>query len=154
LVYERDERLHVHWSLPRKYIRNGLVLIENQANIKQMVNACKKGKTMDLFFDHTNFLLGLREDVIVRIPLIGKRTAPRLPSPDEITEAPNQDDCMAAPPPRAEACSSSSFFIAHNEEIESMHSDESDSLDNEFHDSDFNAKSGDDDLLQIIFTSM
>ena len=41
------------------------MLIENHAQIVQMVKASKSHKTLVLFVDHTNFLLQLRQDAII-----------------------------------------------------------------------------------------
>jgi tRNA uridine 5-carbamoylmethylation protein Kti12 len=42
------------------------VIIEKETDIRAMINAIKTNKTLVLFVDHTNFIKGLREDVIVR----------------------------------------------------------------------------------------
>jgi hypothetical protein len=42
------------------------VIIEKETDIRAMINASKTNKTLVLFVDHTNFIKGLREDVIVR----------------------------------------------------------------------------------------
>jgi hypothetical protein len=55
LGYVRDGKLHVYWCLPDKEIQEGLVLIENDANIRHMAKASRTVKTLVLFVDHTNF---------------------------------------------------------------------------------------------------
>ena len=53
-------------GVPGKEITNGLVLIENNAQIVQMTKATKSDRTLILYVDHTNFLQQLRADVIIR----------------------------------------------------------------------------------------
>ncbi|KAM0842294.1 hypothetical protein ACQ4PT_058448 [Festuca glaucescens] len=93
-----------------------------------MINASKSEKTLVLFVDHTNFLKGLREDVIVR-----PRNAP---SPVE-----------RSAPSAAEASTSSTVLVAEKETMQNIQSDDSDSDDFEFYDSDFDAEDGDDDIF-------
>jgi hypothetical protein len=65
LGYERDEKMHIYWSPPRMAICEGLVCIETDADIVSMIRATKEHKTLFLFIDHTNFVKGLREEVII-----------------------------------------------------------------------------------------
>jgi hypothetical protein len=117
---ERDGRLHVYWLLPGHDIRNGLVLVENQANIRQMVNASKTEKTLVLFTDRTNFLLG---HGTIMAAAEGHGTA--------------------------ESSHSSSMFEADNDGKHNADSDGSDSDYDAFelYDSDFDVEEGDDDLF-------
>jgi hypothetical protein len=78
---ERDGKLHVYWCLPRKELRYGLVMIENQADVREMIIASRNEKTLDLYIDHTNFLLHHRPEVVVR---------------NLVT---NEDENMPPPPP-------------------------------------------------------
>ena len=65
---DRDERLHVYWLLPGKQIQNGLVLVDKQAHIAEMIKASRVHKTLVLFVDRTNFLQILRPELIVQLP--------------------------------------------------------------------------------------
>jgi hypothetical protein len=47
---------------------DGIVLIENQSDIRKMINTSKIFKTLVLYVDHNEFLKGLRPDVILTSP--------------------------------------------------------------------------------------
>lgn len=66
LGYKKDGKLHVYWgwSPPGKEICEGLVCIERDANIVEMIKAAENHKTLVLLVDHTNFLKKLREEAI------------------------------------------------------------------------------------------
>jgi hypothetical protein len=66
---ERDGKLHVYWCLPGKELNYGLVMIEKQADVREMIIASRNEKTLDLYFDHTNFLLRFRPEVVLRMQL-------------------------------------------------------------------------------------
>jgi hypothetical protein len=135
---ERDCRLQVYWLLPGKDLRDGLVLIEKQSDIRAMIQASKTEKQLVLFIDHTNFIQGLRGDVYERAR-IGQRNASITP-----TVVASASVVASA---RAEASSSSSVQIPENDIMQIEDSDDSDSEDFEFIDSDFDAAEGDDDLF-------
>jgi hypothetical protein len=65
---EVTERTIIYWCLPGKGIRDGLCCIENDSQIVAMMAAAQEEKYLNLIVDHTNFLKGLREDVVVPIP--------------------------------------------------------------------------------------
>ncbi|KAM0837747.1 hypothetical protein ACQ4PT_061432 [Festuca glaucescens] len=65
---EVTERTHIYWCLPGKGIRDGLCCIDNDSHIVAMMAAVQEEKELNLIVDHTNFLKGLREDVVVPIP--------------------------------------------------------------------------------------
>ncbi|KAM0825757.1 hypothetical protein ACQ4PT_069340 [Festuca glaucescens] len=108
-----------------------------------MINASKYHKTLVLFVDHTNFLKGLRPDVIV-----GQTTAP---SPVAVVRAEASVPCIIMPSISAQAKSShtSAMVGAEKEDLHFAESDGSDSDEDdfEFYDSDFDAGDGDDDLF-------
>jgi hypothetical protein len=60
LCLSRDGRLEVYWLLSDKDLEDGLVPLESQAVIRQMINASKSTKTLHVYVDHTNFLNNLR----------------------------------------------------------------------------------------------
>jgi hypothetical protein len=62
--YARDGKLHVYWLYPGKDINDGLVPIENDADIVKMINAIRLDKTRLLYIDHTNFLKNLIPDIL------------------------------------------------------------------------------------------
>jgi hypothetical protein len=64
----RNGKMQVYWLLPGKSIMDGLVCIETQAHIREMVIAAITEKTLVIYIDHSGFLNGLREDVLVRKP--------------------------------------------------------------------------------------
>jgi hypothetical protein len=68
LECERNRKLQVYWLLPRKSIMDGLVCTESQAHIREIIIAAITEKTLVIYIDHTNFLNGLREEVVVRKP--------------------------------------------------------------------------------------
>jgi hypothetical protein len=65
LGYERDGMLHIYWSPPGMAICEGLVCIETDVDIVSMIRATKQDKTLFLFIDHSDFVKGLREEVII-----------------------------------------------------------------------------------------
>ncbi|KAM0824208.1 hypothetical protein ACQ4PT_070353 [Festuca glaucescens] len=65
---EVTERTCIYWCLPRNGIRDGLCCIENDSHIVAMMAAVQAEKELNLIVDHTNFVRGLREDVVVPIP--------------------------------------------------------------------------------------
>jgi hypothetical protein len=65
LGYERDGKLHVYWSPPGKEICEGLLRIERDADILEMIKATENHKTLVLLVDHTNFLKNLRVEAII-----------------------------------------------------------------------------------------
>ena len=143
---ERDGRLHVYWLLPGKDCTDGLVPIENQSDIRQMINASKWNKTLCMFIDHTDFLKTLRPDVIVRPSNVHGRN-PIPPASASMASASGH-----APSSNASMSSASGhapFSIpptpnAHDEEGES---DNDECQDSDFYDSDFDVEDGDDDLF-------
>ncbi|KAM0904344.1 hypothetical protein ACQ4PT_018059 [Festuca glaucescens] len=141
LGHERDERTSVYWLLPGKDITDGLVLIEKQSHIRDMINASKYHKTLVLFVDHTNFLKGLRPDVIV-----GQRTNPRPPVAAHLQ---GYASCSNMPTSPAESSHSSAMIAAEEDDMHIGESDVSDTDedDMEFYDSDFDCEDGDDDLF-------
>jgi hypothetical protein len=131
----RDGRLHVYWCLPEKDLRTGLVLVEKDAEIREMAKASRKEKTLVLYIDHTNFLGQLREDVIITRPPM-----PRVISPTKIARA-----AASADP---EASSSSSIGQLLEKDCAATYVSESDSdTEYELYDSDFDVEDGDDDLF-------
>jgi hypothetical protein len=68
LGYERDGKLHIYWSPPGVAICEGLV---------SMIRATKQDKTLFLYLDHSDFVKGLREEVITNRgpPVISPKTA-------------------------------------------------------------------------------
>jgi hypothetical protein len=89
----REGKLRVYWLLPDKDLDNGLVPLESQAVIRQMINASKITKTLHVFVDHTGFLTNLRPDVIIAPPAPPARSAASAAPP------PRQLAAIAAPPP-------------------------------------------------------
>ena len=66
LGYKRDEELHVYWQKPGKDAVDGLLCIQSDADIVQMLKAVSAGhKTLCLIVDHTNFIKRIRDDVNV-----------------------------------------------------------------------------------------
>jgi hypothetical protein len=65
LGYERDGKLHVYWSPAGREICEGLVCLERDADIVEMIKAAENHKTLVLFVDHLIFLKNLREDAII-----------------------------------------------------------------------------------------
>ena len=116
LGYERDAKLHVYWNLPGKAVSDGLVPIENDSHIVQMIEASRTHKTLVIMVDHTNFLRELREDVVL--------TGPSLPAVRSPRKMPKFMTC------EGEASSSAVVVPADKE---------SDDSDSDFKDSDFNA---------------
>ena len=54
----------MYWSPPWKEIHEGLVCIERDADIVQMINAAETHKILVLFVDHSNYLKNLRPESI------------------------------------------------------------------------------------------
>jgi hypothetical protein len=64
LGVQMDGKMQVLWCKPGKDFSEGLVCIENDADIVSMIEAARVHKTMSLFVDHTNFVKSLRSDVL------------------------------------------------------------------------------------------
>jgi hypothetical protein len=79
--------------LPDKDVDNGLVPLESQAIIRQMINASKFTKIVHVYVDHTGFLTNLRPDVILAPPAPPARSAASAALP------PRQQAAIVAPPP-------------------------------------------------------
>jgi hypothetical protein len=135
LGYVRDGKLHVYWCLPDKEIQEGLVLIENDANIRHMAKASRTVKTLVLFVDHTNFRRQLRKDILVTGPAL-----PPVISPMKIPRA--------TTPAKPATSSSSSIVQLVQKEVRYACDSDTDT-DSEFvmYDSDFDVEDGDDDLF-------
>ena len=65
LGYEKDDKMHVYWQLPGKNICDGLVCMQSDADIVEMIKSVSSHKTLCLMVDHTNFIKRLRDDVII-----------------------------------------------------------------------------------------
>jgi hypothetical protein len=65
LGYEMDGRLKVYWCLPDKDISDGLICVDSDAAIVQMINASATQKTLYLLVDHNNFMKNLRPEAIL-----------------------------------------------------------------------------------------
>jgi hypothetical protein len=63
---ERNGKLQTYWVLPDKELGEGLVILEKLSDIRAMINASRTEKTLSVFVDHSNFVLGLRDDIYVR----------------------------------------------------------------------------------------
>jgi hypothetical protein len=59
-----DEEMQVFWCKPGKDFSDGLLFIENEADIVSMIEAARVHKTLSLFVDHTNFVKILRTDLL------------------------------------------------------------------------------------------
>jgi hypothetical protein len=59
-----DEEMQVFWCKPGKDFSDGLLCIENDADIVSMIEAARVHKTLSLFVDHTNFVKILRTDLL------------------------------------------------------------------------------------------
>jgi hypothetical protein len=134
LSCERDGRLHVYWLLPGKCIMDGLVCIESQAGNKAMINASMTEKRLILYIDHSNFLKGLREDLLVR-------------KPHEVVVEEGDNGAGPCKGPTYSTASISSA-VALVEGGDNSHSGSDDSSEHsEFYDSDFMVEEGDDNLF-------
>ena len=143
----------MYWCLPDKEITDGLVLVENQSQIYEMIKASKTHKTLVLFVDHTDFLRQLRPDVAVRLPFVPKdrKSACAQPAASSscvvvLSEKRKVSVDASAQP---EASPSSSIVVADKrelKEIADLDGSESDS-DFELYDSDYIVDEGDDDLF-------
>ena len=81
---KRDGKLHVYWCLPDKEIWNGLVLVEDQSVIYQMIKASWKHKTLVLFVDHNDFFGRIRPDIPVRITSVPKARKAAIAEKDKV----------------------------------------------------------------------
>ncbi|KAM0830027.1 hypothetical protein ACQ4PT_066494 [Festuca glaucescens] len=116
-----------------KEIQEGLVLIENEANIRHMAKSSRTAKTLVLFVDHTNFLRQLRKDVLVTGPALSPVMS-SIKIPRETTSA------------EPAASSSSSIVQLVKKEVSYACDSDTDS-DFVMYDSDFDVEDGDDDLF-------
>jgi hypothetical protein len=112
----------------------GLVSFETQSDIREMINANITEKTLILYIKHSNFLKGLREDVLVRKPQ------------EVVVEEGDNGEGPCQGPTSSTASISSAIVLV--EEGNNVHSDSDDtSMDSELYDSDFMVEEGDDDLF-------
>ncbi|KAM0896838.1 hypothetical protein ACQ4PT_022942 [Festuca glaucescens] len=145
LGHELTDRLHIYWCLPGKDATDGLLCIEKDADIVQMIEAAADHKELCLMVDHTNFLKQLRDDVVLN----GGLSLPPVISPKKI------------PKSVSEASSSHTRAAAHEDEeqgvdTELCHSDGEavvdadgeEDTDSEFYDSEWDAEDGDDDIFE------
>jgi hypothetical protein len=65
---EVTERTSIYWCLPGKELEMGFVALRVTPHIVAMMAVVQEEKELNLIVDHTNFLKGLREDVVVPIP--------------------------------------------------------------------------------------
>jgi hypothetical protein len=121
LGHEITASVHVYWCFPGKDIRDGLRLIEKDADILAMTEAAKEHKTLCLWVDHTNFLKTLRDDAI-------PNGGPKLRHVINTREVPN-------------------IFAQSEGTSGSKCADEGEETDPEFYDSDYDAEDGDDDIF-------
>jgi hypothetical protein len=113
---------------------DGLVSFETQSDIREMINASITKKTLMLYINHSNFLKGLREDVLVR-------------KPQELVVEEGDNGEGPCQGPTSSTASISSVVVLVEEE-NNVHSDSDDtSVDSELIDSDFVIQEGDDDLF-------
>jgi hypothetical protein len=59
-----NEKLIVYWCLSGKDFSDGLFEIRNDPEIVEMIDAFKENKVLYLLFDHSNFVKGVRNDVL------------------------------------------------------------------------------------------
>jgi hypothetical protein len=134
---EGDGKLYVYWCLLDKDIRNGLVLVENNSQIRAMIRASKIEKPLVRFIDPTIFLTQLREDVLISGPslplVIGSSKMPRVPTSSQ-PEASSSSSIVQVVD-KVEDGDNELFFGSDSDDV------------CEFYDSDFNAEYGDDDLF-------
>jgi hypothetical protein len=150
LGLSRDGKLHVYWCLPDKNIRDGLVPIESDEVIRRMARAIRTEKTLSVFVDHTDFLRGLRQDVLQTVPpLPHVRTQTRVPTVDKISPPRAQPTASRIPAASVdhEASSNTSIVQFVDKEASVQLSDSDSDSDFEFYDSDFSVEDGDDDLF-------
>jgi hypothetical protein len=62
---EITERLHVYWCMPGKDFMDVLFYTVNDAHILAITTIAKKYTNLCIFIDHTKFLEGLRDDVVI-----------------------------------------------------------------------------------------
>nr|XP_051199293.1 uncharacterized protein LOC127312783 [Lolium perenne] len=66
---EITERLHVYWCMPGKDFMDVLFYTVNDAHILAITTIAKKYTNLCIFIDHTKFLEGLRDDVVINGPI-------------------------------------------------------------------------------------
>jgi hypothetical protein len=122
--HEINERLNVYWCLPDSLL-DGLFCIENDAHILAMTEAVAVHKTLTIMIDHTNFLKGLRDDVLINggpqlPPIVSPKKVPTIARTGTSTEEMQWEDY------EGEGDGDTDF---------------------EFYDSDYDAEDGDDDIF-------
>ncbi|KAM0879720.1 hypothetical protein ACQ4PT_034058 [Festuca glaucescens] len=144
-----DEKMQVFWCKAGKDFSEGLVYIENDADIVSMIEVARVHKTLSLFVDHTNFVKSLRSDVLTNgrteedVVELEQNASGRAVDNDHNAsgrgvENERMDIDMAD---MAATCENKrrgkqSFDEAVDEETDS-----------DFYDSDFDAEDGDDDIF-------
>lgn len=141
---EVTARTSVYWLLPGHEMRDGLCLIENDSHILAMMAAVKEEKLLYILVDQSNFIKGLRDDVIIPIP--SKYTTDMENSEmerEEEHEEADADEVVIQSSTTRAMCVRRETNLDDNEEEEQTGSDS----DSDFYDSDFDAEDGDDDLF-------
>ncbi|KAM0879721.1 hypothetical protein ACQ4PT_034058 [Festuca glaucescens] len=149
LGVQMDEKMQVFWCKAGKDFSEGLVYIENDADIVSMIEVARVHKTLSLFVDHTNFVKSLRSDVLTNgrteedVVELEQNASGRAVDNDHNAsgrgvENERMDIDMAD---MAATCENKrrgkqSFDEAVDEETDS-----------DFYDSDFDAEDGDDDIF-------
>jgi hypothetical protein len=153
--------------LPRKDFSDRLVEIRNNAEIVEMIDVVKENKVLCLYVDHTNFVKGLRNDVLK----YGRPQKPAVLSAQEIhgddhvtieEEAHDRNDLNndKVVGEEIQICSArvrgeeiqSSLVRGRGEEIRRNKKKQSveeakDETDSEFVDCDYDVEDGDDDMF-------
>jgi hypothetical protein len=144
LGHKLTERLHIYWLLPGKDLTDGLVCIEKDEDIVEMIKATTHHKVLCLMIDHTNFLKNLRGDVIINIgpPL------PPVNEPEEEGMQPHGEDAEGGMQSDGEAVVQEGEEEGMQSHGEAVVQEDEEETDSEFVDSDWDAEDGDDDIFQ------
>ncbi|KAM0888752.1 hypothetical protein ACQ4PT_028166 [Festuca glaucescens] len=148
LGHELNERVHVYWCLPGRDITDGLVCIEKDADIVQMINASANNKVLCLVVDHTNFLRQLRDDVIVNGGATVRPISNPQKMPTSVTEATTSHTRSAADEEEGGGNQLDGEAVADGDGEAVVDGDEEGETDSEFYDSDWYAEDGDYDIFE------
>ncbi|KAM0838916.1 hypothetical protein ACQ4PT_060655 [Festuca glaucescens] len=124
----------IYWYLPGKDLTDGLCCIKTDSHILAMIAVVKDDKNLCLMVDHTNFLKGLREELIVQIPF-------PFANPHAAKKGTGEVQVQDIPSSSASGYAA----VTHSEDV--TDGDDDDETDSEFYDSDYDAEDGDDDLF-------